>query len=165
MSLSTTPPHFLNICTVWVFICQAAALLEQTPHKVTLVVIPGGLQSRCVSASTVGFYLCFPKCRIRGLSKQRGTYQPATSVFEETFLETTTRSKIHSLVKFSGKLASRSINSGSWWMSFFFIKRGKKKKKRAPLDAKVAFFIFPMRLNLSTTWSILLFYLLPLRHN
>lgn len=89
----------------------------------------------------------FPKCCVKGLSKYTGTFNPATCVFEEIILETTTkftRSKIHSFVKFSGKLASRSINSGSQWMSFFLIKReGEKKKKgeRASLDTKVTFLL------------------------
>lgn len=73
----------------------------------------------------------------------------ATCVFEETILETTiefTRSKIHSFVKFSGKLASRSINSGSWWMSFFFIKVGGEEKSTFRYES--SFFIFPYEFEL-----------------
>lgn len=70
---------------------------------------------------------------VKGLSKYRGTFKLATCAFEESVVETWwfTRSKIHSFVKFSGKLASRSINSCSQWMSVFFIKRGEKKEKKS----------------------------------
>lgn len=144
------------------FICSAAGFLELGPHKLNLrYVFRGNLVPVHLGALTVCAQV-FPKCRVKGLSKYGGTFKLATCAFEETILETTsrfTRSKTHSFVKFSGKLASRSINLGSQWISVFFIKRGGKQEKKNTFRYYSHFFIFPTSLNLSTSWSITILFI------